>query len=46
MTGVPSSFAAAALPVAYALMTLTVVEQIVRHLRGLPAAHEAERDVM
>jgi len=45
MTGVPSSYAAAALPVAYALMIITVIEQILRHLRGLPEAH-AERDVM
>ena len=45
MTGVPSSYAAAALPVAYALMFVTAVEQIVRRLRGLPEAH-AERDVM
>ena len=45
MTGVPSSYAAAALPVAYALMIVTVIEQILRHLRGLPEAH-AERDVM
>jgi len=45
MTGVPSSFAAAALPVAYALMIITVTEQIIRHLRGLPEAH-TERDVM
>jgi len=36
MTGVPSSWAVAALPVAYALMVVTVVEQVVRHLRGLP----------
>lgn len=45
MTGVPSSFAAAALPVAYGLMIITVVEQIVRHWRGLPEVH-GERDVM
>jgi len=46
MTGVPSSYAAAALPIAYALMALTVVEQIVRHLRGLPEVHGEEREVM
>jgi len=46
MTGVPSSFAAAALPVAYALMVITVAEQIVRHLLGLPDIHGEERDVM
>lgn len=46
MTGVPSSYAAAALPVAYALMVVTVVEQILRHLRGLPESDSAGRDVM
>jgi TRAP-type transport system small permease protein len=46
MTGVPSSYAAAALPVAYALMFVTVVEQILRHLRGLPESDGAGRDVM
>jgi TRAP-type C4-dicarboxylate transport system permease small subunit len=46
MTGVPSSYAAAALPVAYALMIITVVEQIVRHLRGLPDKQGDEREVM
>jgi TRAP-type C4-dicarboxylate transport system permease small subunit len=46
MTGVPSSYAAAALPVAYALMLVTVVEQILRHLRGLPDSDGAGRDVM
>jgi TRAP-type C4-dicarboxylate transport system permease small subunit len=46
MTGVPSSYAAAALPVAYALMLVTVVEQILRHLRGRPDSDGAGRDVM
>lgn len=46
MTGVPSSFAAAALPVAYGLMILTVVEQILRHLRGAPDNVHSGRDVM
>jgi TRAP-type C4-dicarboxylate transport system permease small subunit len=48
MTGVPSSFAAAALPVAYGLMFVTVIEQILRHLRGLPESDDAEagREVM
>lgn len=46
MTGVPSSFAVAALPVAYALMIITVLEQTVRHLRGLPASDAETRDVM
>ncbi|MEQ8814276.1 MAG: TRAP transporter small permease [Thalassobaculum sp.] len=46
MTGVPSSWAVAALPVAYALMIVTVVEQILRHLRGLPDSDAEARDVM
>lgn len=46
MTGVPSSFAAAALPVAYGLMIITVVEQTLRHLRGLPDSDGAGREVM
>ena len=48
MTGVPSSFAAAALPVAYGLMFVTVIEQLLRHLRGLPESDDAEagREVM
>lgn len=46
MTGVPSSWAVAALPVAYALMIVTVIEQIVRHLRGLPESDAEARDVM
>lgn len=46
MTGVPSSWATAALPVAYALMIITVIEQIVRHLRGLPDSDADGRDVM
>lgn len=46
MTGVPSSFAAAALPAAYALMMITVVEQILRHLRGAPESVHSGRDVM
>jgi TRAP-type transport system small permease protein len=46
MTGVPSSFAAAALPVAYGLMVVTVVEQLLRRLRGLPESDGAGREVM
>lgn len=46
MTGVPSSWAVAALPVAYALMIVTVIEQVIRHLRGLPDAEAEARDVM
>ena len=46
MTGVPSSWAVAALPIAYALMIVTVIEHIVRHLRGLPYSDADGRDVM
>lgn len=46
MTGVPSSWAAAALPVAYGLMIITVIEQIVRHLRGESEMPGDIRDVM
>jgi TRAP-type C4-dicarboxylate transport system permease small subunit len=46
MTGVPSSFAAAALPVAYGLMFITVIEQILRHLQGRPESDGAGREVM
>jgi TRAP-type C4-dicarboxylate transport system permease small subunit len=46
MTGVPSSWAAAALPVAYGLMIITVVEQIVRDLRGESKSAAEARDVM
>ncbi|MGF1593418.1 MAG: TRAP transporter small permease [Kiloniellaceae bacterium] len=44
MTGVPSSFAAAALPVAYGLMIITVIEQIVGHLRGPRGGETAGED--
>jgi TRAP-type C4-dicarboxylate transport system permease small subunit len=46
MTGVPSSWAAAALPVAYGLMIITVIEQIVRHVRGESESATDARDVM
>jgi TRAP-type C4-dicarboxylate transport system permease small subunit len=46
MTGVPSSYAAAALPVAYGLMIVTVIEQIIRHLRGQTGIQAEVRDAM
>ena len=46
MTGVPSSLAAAALPVGFALMLITLVEQVLRRLAGRPATETVElRDV-
>ena len=46
MTGVPSSYAGAALPVAYGLMLITAVEQIVDHFRNKGAAEPEVVDVM
>lgn len=46
MTGVPSSFAGAALPVAYGLMLITAIEQIVDHCRNKGAIEPAALDVM
>jgi TRAP-type C4-dicarboxylate transport system permease small subunit len=46
MTRVPSSFVAAALPVGFALMLLTVVEQAVRRLSGRAGPDARPRDVM
>lgn len=46
MTGVPSSYAAAALPVAYGLMMITVIEQILDHLRGRTSPRDDARDVL
>jgi len=42
MTGVPSSFAAAALPVGFALMLVTLVEQVLRRLAGRPVTPTVE----
>jgi len=46
MTGVPSSWAAAALPVAYGLMIITVTEQIIGQVRGRGGTAADARDVM
>lgn len=47
MTGVSSGLAAAALPVGFVLMLVTLVEQVLRRLRGEAATPAAEtRDVM
>ncbi|MCT7377034.1 TRAP transporter small permease [Chelativorans salis] len=46
MTGVSTAWAAAALPVGFALMLITIVEQTVALLRGEPVHDEAARDVM
>ncbi len=46
MTGVPSSFAGAALPVAYGLMLITAIEQIVDHFRHKGGNEPAALDVM
>jgi TRAP-type C4-dicarboxylate transport system permease small subunit len=46
MLDVPSSLAAAALPVAYALMLITTIEQIIRRLSGQQVDAAAGRDVM
>jgi len=46
MTGVPSSYAAAALPVAYALMLITVAEQMLRQWRGEAGDGADGREVM
>lgn len=43
---IPSSFAAAALPVAYALMLLTTIEQIIGRLRHQKGEAVAGREVM
>ncbi len=37
MLGVPASFATAALPVGFALMLVTIVEQFIRRLRAAPS---------
>lgn len=46
MTGIPSSYAGLALPVAYGLMLITAVEQIVEHIRNKGADESAALDVM
>lgn len=46
MTGISTAWAAAALPVGFALMLLTMAEQAVALIRGRLARDEAARDVM
>jgi TRAP-type C4-dicarboxylate transport system permease small subunit len=48
MTGVTSAFATAALPVGFALMLITLAEQLVARLQGRPpaAASDEAREVM
>ena len=46
MTGVPSSYAGAALPVAYALMLITAIEQIIDHFRNKGSVEPDALDVM
>jgi len=46
MTGVPSSYAAAALPVAYALMAITALEQFIQPVRSRTAGPAEAGDVM
>jgi TRAP-type C4-dicarboxylate transport system permease small subunit len=46
MTGVPSSYAGAALPVAYGLMLITAVEQIIDHIHHKGTVEPDVLDVM
>ena len=46
MTGVPSSYAGLALPVAYGLMFITAIEQIIDHIRHKGADTPDVLDVM